>query len=258
MEASWRVENCDCREGLFAMSAETVQLFVTSPPYAQGMAYEQGLDWDGLHDLMGAVAALSIEACVPGGFFFVNFGETTKYPRTMAELYNGVFTDSGWIMHSRRVWAKPFFKCGLGGALISHTIPAAEWEFIWTFRKSPNDREIHRNKSLSLHGIWHTSGRPMGVSKDEHPAAFPSELAAQAIRVWSDPGDLVCDPFTGSGSTGIAAVELGRKFIGFEQDAGYTDLARRRIGGARIPLFCDEADALKATDVDLKLGEMTA
>lgn len=234
----WQVVCGDCREVLREMDSGSVQLVVTSPPYAQGLEYEQGLDWHGLRELMAGVAEVSLDVVKPGGFCFVNFGETTKYPQTMAELYNGVFREAGWVMHSRRIWHKSFAQCRLTGAMITSTIPAAEWEYLWTFRKPPTTAETHRDKSLSLRGVW-TTDEQIGINRGEHPAAFPPELAAKAIRVWSDPGDLVCDPFCGSGSTGIAAIREGRSFVGIELSEEYCALSRRRIGSAQAPLFAD-------------------
>lgn len=198
--------------------------------------------WDGLRRLVGEVAAVAYRACKPSGWFWCNFGETTKYPRTMAELYNEAFAEAGWLMHSRRIWQKRFAQCRLTGAMIHHTIPAAEWEYLWTFRKPPNSNETHRNKKLSLRGVW-TTDDPNGVGRDEHPAVYPVGLPAKALEVWTDPGDFVCDLFCGSGSTGVAAVQMGRNFVGFELRGDYCELARRRIAAAQPPLFADAGHA---------------
>lgn len=236
--AAWAVWQGDCLERLRELPEGSVDLFATSPPYAQGLEYEHGLDWHGLRELIAGVAQAAFEPCKPSSWFWVNFGETTKYERTMAELYNEAFRSAGWLMHSRRIWAKRFAQCRLTGAMQTHTIAAAEWECIWTFRKPPNTAEVHRNKALSLRGIWTTS-QPNGVSRDEHPAVYPVDLPAKAIEVWTDPGDLVCDPFCGSGTTGVAAIQLGRRFLGIELSPEYCDMARRRIGNAQPPLFAD-------------------
>lgn len=227
---------CDCRNGIRALEDECAQLFCTSPPYAQGLEYEKGLDYDGLWNLIYDVAVLSLPKCKPSGFFFVNFGETTKYDRTMAELYNRVFRDAGWLMHSRRMWKKKFASCNLTGAMTAHTIPAAEWEYIWTFRKPPNSKEVHRDKKLSLRGVWDTSDDEATGVKG-HPAAFPVGIPSRAIRVWTDEGDLVVDPFAGTGTTGVACTQLDRRFIGFEMDEKYAEIARGRLSGAISPLF---------------------
>ena len=63
----------------------------------------------------------------------------------------------------------------------------------------------------------------------EHPAVFPEQLASDHITSWSGVGDKVFDPFLGSGTTGIAAHKLGRKFIGAELDAKYYEVSKKRI-----------------------------
>jgi modification methylase len=214
----------DCREKIKEL--EDVQLFVTSPPYAQNKEYEEGLTWDGLYDLIKVVAEESIKVCRDSGFFFVNAGETTKYFRSMLDLYNETFRNAGWIAHSRRIWAKEFARCTLTGAMTAHTIPSAEWEYLLTFRKPPNDKEVMRNKKLSLRGIWNAQGT---AKYGDHPSTFPPDLARKAILVWSDIGDLVVDPFAGTSSTGIACIDEDRNYIGIEQNEHYHQMAVERL-----------------------------
>lgn len=71
----------------------------------------------------------------------------------------------------------------------------------------------------------------------EHPASFPEALAQDHILSWSNPGDLVLDPFMGSGTVAKMAIQTGRTFIGFEISEKYTKLANRRVHGANLPLF---------------------
>jgi DNA modification methylase len=63
----------------------------------------------------------------------------------------------------------------------------------------------------------------------EHPAIFPDKLAKDHIISWTNKGDAVLDPFMGSGTTGVACVETGRKFIGIEINEKYFDIACKRI-----------------------------
>ena len=65
-----------------------------------------------------------------------------------------------------------------------------------------------------------------------HPAIFPEALARDHIRSWSKHGDLVLDPFMGSGTTGKMAVQGGRRFVGIEIAPSYFDIARKRIESA--------------------------
>lgn len=71
-----------------------------------------------------------------------------------------------------------------------------------------------------------------GPLPHEHPATFPRRLAADHIRSWTNPGDLVLDPMAGSGTTLRAAVDLGRRAVGVEVNPDYCDLIRRRMAQA--------------------------
>jgi len=80
--------------------------------------------------------------------------------------------------------------------------------------------------------IWYLprSSHSDGKERHEHPATFPDALAADHIKTWSNEGDLVLDPFNGSGTTTAMACKLKRKFIGIEVDPTYCKLAVRRMG----------------------------
>lgn len=91
----------------------------------------------------------------------------------------------------------------------------------------------------SGHSKWNGGGRPgtFTFNKNtpggaDHPTQKPLPLMQELVRLFSFEGDVVCDPFSGSGTTGIAAVMQGRKFIGIEQDAAHFDLSCRRISKA--------------------------
>jgi DNA modification methylase len=76
------------------------------------------------------------------------------------------------------------------------------------------------------------------ASKVGHPAPFPVELPRRLIKLYSWQGALVLDPFCGSGSTCVAAAQLGRLWIGVDIDPAYVELARRRVSGeGTAPLF---------------------
>lgn len=84
--------------------------------------------------------------------------------------------------------------------------------------------------------VWRLAVGSNGETKN-HPAPFPNQLARDHILSWSNPGDIVCDPFSGSGTTAKMCRETGRAFIGFEISQEYADLANKRLTGARVPLF---------------------
>lgn len=72
----------------------------------------------------------------------------------------------------------------------------------------------------------------MPPRKREHPNEKPLEIVAKLVDTHSNQGDLILDPFAGSGTTGVAAVRLGRQFVGIEVDSSYFDIACRRIEAA--------------------------
>ena len=86
------------------------------------------------------------------------------------------------------------------------------------------------------HRHWNGGGR-RGVfahltGKGGHPCAKPVALMMDLVALYTKPGDLVCDPFMGSGSTGVACLKLGRRFAGVEIDPAYYRMARERVEAA--------------------------
>lgn len=96
--------------------------------------------------------------------------------------------------------------------------------------------QVWNDELNGLMSVWR-----LGFDRDEndHPCAFPCQLAERPITSSTERGGLVFDPFTGSGTTGVAAVRLGRKFIGCEIEPKYFDIAVKRISDElnRFPLF---------------------
>ena len=89
-----------------------------------------------------------------------------------------------------------------------------------------NSQKVDRN-------IWRIK---VANNKTPHPAVFPIEIPDRHIQSWSIPGDTVLDPFMGSGTTGISAIQNNREFIGIELDDGYFDLSEQRIKSAYIEM----------------------
>jgi site-specific DNA-methyltransferase (adenine-specific) len=94
--------------------------------------------------------------------------------------------------------------------------------------ESDIERDEFMEATLSVWDILPESAKRVG-----HPAPFPVELAARVIQLYSYVGDVVLDPFIGSGTTAVAAVRSGRRFAGFEIDKGYFDLAQERVAEAQ-------------------------
>jgi site-specific DNA-methyltransferase (adenine-specific) len=125
---------------------------------------------------------------------------------------------SGWTLRRDVVWNK-----ASATEPTRPDRPAGSHEMLFLF-----SRGIHYNFDVSAlpHGtVWMV--RPQGY--EGHPAAFPIDLINPCALASTNRGETILDPFMGSGTTGIAAVKLGRKFIGIEIEPKYFDIACRRI-----------------------------
>jgi site-specific DNA-methyltransferase (adenine-specific) len=89
-----------------------------------------------------------------------------------------------------------------------------------------NTIEPDEFRSLTL-DVWRF--QPASAKRIGHPAPFPVELPRRLIELLTYKGDVVLDPFMGSGQVAIAAIETGRHYVGYDADASYVELAQRRI-----------------------------
>lgn len=106
---------------------------------------------------------------------------------------------------------------------------------------------LHRPGRKRWNGGGHHAVWRCPVVRGGHPTQKPDRLLAEWVRLFSNPGETILDPFMGSGTTGVAAVRLGRRFTGYEIDRKYFDLACRRIEEAlKAPALPQEPERLRA------------
>ncbi len=137
----------------------------------------------------------------------------------------------GLYLYDKRIWMKD--PTWANSKWTSNTLKAvSEYEDLYIFWK-PGQQVIDRNKlsvkewrEWGMRGIWSISSVR---ANDTHEAQFPLELADRVIKLYTDRGDIVLDPFIGSGTTAIAAIENHRKFIGIEKEEKYVNLAKNKI-----------------------------
>lgn len=228
----------DCRDVLPGL--DVVDAVVTDPPYCSGGFSETGkkqaagmglrsetireLGWftndnmttAGISWLMSTVAGWCYRLMPPGGTM------TTFTDWRMVGHLAPAIESSQFRYQNLIVWAKP--SAGLGAGF------RAQHELAMHFAKG----------TAKYYSAKH--GNVLGVSRihsseREHQTEKPVELIANIIEVVSDRGMTILDPFMGSGTTGVAAVKLGRKFVGVEIEPRYFDIACRRIGDATRDLF---------------------
>ena len=243
----------DCVEEMTKMQEGSVDLTVTSPPYDSLRTYEGSLQWH--EGIWKQVLEGLYRVTKKGGVVVWVVGDSTiKGSETGTSFKQALYAmDCGFNLHDTMIWNKGSFTAV--GSLKTRYAPTWEYMFIFTKGKMETfnpliDREnkhkngiVSRNKRLADGSIGYvgktTTRRPFGQrfniwnqspdNKQKHPAAFPKQLAHDHIISWSNEGDTVFDPFLGSGTTGVAAKQLNRHFIGIEKVEKYFDIANERL-----------------------------
>lgn len=141
--------------------------------------------------------------------------------------------ESGLFLYDVRIWKKD--PAWANSRWTANTLKAvSEMEYLYVFWK-PGEYVVNRDrltaqewKDWGLRQIWDLHSVR---SNDVHPSMFPVSLATRVIRLYTDEGDIVLDPFIGSGTTAVAAIGCKRNFIGIEKVPEYVALANARIAG---------------------------
>ena len=232
-----------------------VDLTVTSPPYDNLRTYN-GFTWD-----FDALAKELYRVTKPGGVVVWVVGDATvKGSETGTSFKQALYFKDvcGFNLHDTMIYAKPNFSAV--GALQTRYAPVFEYMFILTKGKlktfnpikdkpnknagkkasgtvrqvdgttKPMSKEMVINDLGQRYNIWEISPQ---TQKGNHPAPFPEALANDHIISWSNEGDVVLDPFMGSGTTGKMALLNNRKFIGVELSPEYVEIAKKRIDEAK-------------------------
>lgn len=239
-----------------------IDLVVTSPPYDNLRTYG-GHTWD-----FEGVARELTRVLKPGGVIvWVVADATVNGSETLTSMRQAIhFKDvCGLNIHDTMIWEK-------AAMLPTQDRYYAVWEYVFIVSKGkpkalnfiedkPNvnggrvqKKDSVINKGLRIEGsgtfvrkevgrrtnIWRT---PLGRNPTGHPAPFPLDLARDHILSWSNEGDVVLDPFAGSGTTCLAARDAGRKYVGIEINPEYVEIINRRLGLANTgyePRDCGE------------------
>jgi site-specific DNA-methyltransferase (adenine-specific) len=237
----------------------SVALVVTSPPYYAGKEYETDLasglvpaSYVEYLEMLHDVLAICLRKLEPGGRMAINVANLGRKPyRSLsADVITMLQDDLGMLMRGEVIWVK---ARGAGGScawgsyrspqnpvlrdVSERVIIASKGRFDRALSRAKRESEGRPHEAtisteefleatLDVWEIPSESARRVG-----HPAPFPVALPQRLIELYTYRGDLVLDPFIGSGSTGVAALRAGRHYVGFDTDEGYVALARARIAG---------------------------
>ena len=264
----------DCEEALKSFPDNSIDLIFTSPPYADqrtktygGVSPEEYVDW-----FMPKAIQFS-RVLKPTGTFILNIKERVVNGERHTYVIDLILKmrNRGWLWTEEFIWHKKNSYPGKWPnrfrdnweRLIQFNkdkkfhmyqeavmVPIGDWAKDRLAKLSDTDKIRDESKVGSGFGknVSNWLGRdkvyPTNVihmstecSNRNHSATFPVELPSWFIKLFTQPGDIVLDPFIGSGTTALAAIRSGRNFVGIDSDKEYIKLARRRTANEQLPLL---------------------
>lgn len=246
-----RIYNMDCVEGMRCLEDKSVDMTVTSPPYDNLRNYN-GFEWD-----FKETAKELYRVTKDGGVVVWIIGDATIKGSESGTSFRQAlyFMEVGFRLHDTMIWKKDtmsfpdktrygqnfeyMFVFSRGKPKTIHKIKDRKNKYVGakihgTSRKADGStfRKANHNKNVvSEYGerfnVWEIPTEKK--NKTGHPAVFPEQIANDHILSWSNPGDLILDPFLGSGTTAKMAILNGRNFIGFDLSKEYCEAAEKRI-----------------------------
>lgn len=233
---------CHSSEQMTELPDNSIHLMITSPPYNVTKEYDDNLSLEEYLKLLKNVWKETHRVLVPGGRACINIANLGRKP--YIPLHSYIINDMlelGFYMRGEIIWNKA-----------SSASTSTAWGS-WLSAANPVLRDIHEYILVFCKGSYthNRKGKESTLTKEEflewtksvwtfpavsakmigHPAPFPEELPLRLIRLYSFKGDVVLDPFLGSGTTSLVAIKNGRNYIGYDTNPKYIELANRRIAG---------------------------
>jgi len=231
---------CKSSENMDELPDNSAHLMVTSPPYNVGKEYDENLTLNEYRGFLKRVWADVKRVLVPGGRACINIANLGRKPYIPLHAFIVEdMLDLGFLMRGEVIWNKA-----------SSSSPSTAWGS-WLSAKNPTLRDIHEYILIFSKGMYSRENlkRESTITKEEfleftksmwifgaesarkigHPAPFPVELPYRLIQLYTFNGEVILDPFIGSGQTAIAALKTGRNYVGYDINGEYAKLAQKRI-----------------------------
>jgi DNA modification methylase len=231
---------CKSSESMDELPENSIHLMITSPPYNVSKEYDENLTLDEYRDLLRRVMQETYRVLVHGGRACLNVANVGRKPYIPLHAYLARdMMELGFVMRGEIIWNKS-----------SSAGPSTAWGS-WKSATNPTLRDVHEYILVFSKADFARkgTGRKSTITRDEfleytksvwtfpaesarrvgHPAPFPVELPRRLIQLFSFAGDVVLDPFAGSGTTCLAALACSRHFVGYEKHPAYVRLAERRL-----------------------------
>ena len=232
---------CKSSENMKELPDNSIHLMVTSPPYNVGKEYDEDYTLKEYLEFLKRVWEEVYRVLVPGGRACINIANLGRKPYIPLHAFIVKdMIDLGFLMRGEIIWNKSSSASPstAWGSWLSPANPTLRdiHEYILVFskgsftRKNNNQRKSTISKEEFLEytkSVWTFPAEP--AQKVGHPAPFPVELPYRLIQLYTFEGEVVLDPFMGSGQTAIAAIKTNRHYVGYDIEEEYIKLAEKRI-----------------------------
>ena len=237
---------CKSSEDMNEIPDNSVHLMITSPPYNVGKEYDNDLTLDEYLELLTSVFREVYRKLVTGGRACINIANIGRKPYIpLHAMIIEIMLDLGFLMRGEIIWDKSTSAGGscAGGSWMSASNPVLRdyHEYILIFSKESYSKNKAQEKRDTINhddfiqwtkSVW--TFPAVNAKKIGHPAPFPIELPHRLINLYSYEGDVILDPFIGSGTTAIAAIQNNRSFIGYDIKREYIELAQKRLSNQKF------------------------
>ena len=265
---------CKSSEKMEELPDNSIHLMVTSPPYNVGKEYDEDLTLGGYREFLRSVWQEVHRVLVPGGRACINIANLGRKP--YIPLHSFVIEDMlelGFLMRGEIIWNKASSSSSstAWGSWLSAANPTLRdvHEYILVFSKGTfaRSKPPNRHNTMSREEFLEFTKSVWTFSAEQaksvgHPAPFPIELPYRLIQLYTYEGEVVLDPFMGSGQTGLAAMKAKRHYVGYEIDEEYVKLAQRQIRrfgyGQNIPALSDSIVEEGKGDTSVWKGDFEA
>lgn len=239
----------DCRELLKTIPDNSIKLVVTSPPYNIGKPYGKYKDKIALNEWEQLIDDVTKEVCrilTPDGSFFINLSPvpigSDKEIVPLPFIGYQIFKKNGLYLRNMITWTfNNMQNC-------TNRLSGRYENILWGVKDinnyvfnldniripyiTQNDKRLKSGKGRNPTDVWYFD-RVNNMTKKKlnlkHPTVYPLQMIERIIKMSSNPGDIILDPFLGSGTSLVAAKRLGRSGIGFELDENYAEEIKMRL-----------------------------
>lgn len=237
---------CKSSESMDEIPDDSIHLMVTSPPYNVGKEYDNDLTLDEYLSLLTQVFGEVYRKLVTGGRACINIANIGRKPYIpLHAMVIEIMLDLGFLMRGEIIWDKSASAGGscAWGSWMSASNPVLRdyHEYILVFSKDSYSKNKAQRKRDTIQrdefiqwtrSVW--TFPAVNAKKIGHPAPFPVELPHRLINLYSYEGDIVLDPFCGSGTTAVAAVKNNRNYICYDIKDEYINLSKKRISNQKF------------------------